>query len=85
MQIGRLGLVHRAALPAALRLPVTVLGSRRGSKPITVRAYQAAAPVQAPPRQRPIYANFSLYKGKAAASFRVPYWSQMASWEEYRM
>ena len=44
--------------------------------PCIIRAYQATAPVQptprqAPPRQRPIYANFSLYKGKAAASFRV--------------
>ena len=62
-----MGLVQRAALPAAVRL-----AGRRGAMLLMVRSYQAATTtVHSPPRQRPIYTNFSLYKGKAAASFRV--------------
>jgi hypothetical protein len=36
------------------------------------RCYSAAAPAQVQPsQQRSLYANFAIYKGKAAASFRV--------------
>ena len=59
-------MLQRAALPAALRLPGSVNNSRRTSHALVVRAYQAAAPTQ-----RAIYANFAIYKGKAALSLRV--------------
>lgn len=37
-----------------------------------VRCYSTSAPAQAQPsQQRNLYANFAIYKGKAAASFRV--------------
>ena len=53
------------AMPAAQRL----MGRR--AVPMNVRAYQAAAPTQAPSSQRAIYTNFAIYKGKGAAAFRV--------------
>jgi hypothetical protein len=70
LQVTRMGLVQRSALPAAMRLG-SAAGSR-GARPLMIRAYQAATTtIHSPTRQRPIYTNFSLYKGKAAASFRV--------------
>ncbi|CAL8463140.1 g2674 [Coccomyxa elongata] len=77
-QVGRFAMTQGRAM-ASLRLGNRVdllrLAPKRPQHRIS--CYSTAAPAQAQPsQQRNLYANFAIYKGKAAASFRVrkPRW-----------
>ncbi|BDA47856.1 Single-stranded DNA-binding protein WHY2, mitochondrial [Coccomyxa sp. Obi] len=77
-QVGRMAMTQGRAMAASRlgnRVDLLKLAHRRSQH--NLACYSSTAPAQVQPsQQRNLYANFAIYKGKAAASFRVrkPRW-----------